>query len=212
MGKQFAGPFANWSGKVGNVVGRQVQGRTVLAIYQPIVSNPRTAAQVAQRTDFGLMTKYMSMCSPCLRYGFHDLDGYRTGNYFSAAVGYNLKNANAIGGTPREVDASKVIISQGKIDLPYSPSATADGTTLSLTWADNSGMGEALATDKVMVLALNESKGMSVFNAAAAERAERNCTVQLPSAWIGDNVNVWMAMRRGEFECSMSQHLATLPL
>lgn len=212
MGKQFAGPFANWSGKVGNVVGRQVQGRTVLAIYQPIVSNPRTAAQVAQRTDFGLMTKFMSMCSPCLRYGFHDLDGYRTGNYFSAAVGYNLKNANAISGDPREVDASKAIIAQGKIDLPYSPSATAAGTTLSLTWADNSGMGEALGTDKVMVLALNQFRGMSVFNAEAGNRSARNCTVTLPTAWTGDNVDVWLVMRRGEYECSMSTHLATLPL
>lgn len=212
MGKQFAGPFANWSGKVGNVVGRQVQGRTVLAIYQPIVRNPRTEAQVAQRTDFGLMTKFMAMCSPCLRYGFHDLDGYRTGNYFSSAVGYNLKIANAISGEPPEVDASKVIVAQGKIDLPYSPSATADGTTLSLTWADNSGMGEALGTDKVMVLAVNQFRGAAVFNAEAGTRADRNCTIVLPSAWTGDNVNVFMVMRRGEFECSMSQHLATLPL
>lgn len=213
MAKQFGGAFANYYGKVGNVVARIRQGRTILSIYQPNVHNPRTAAQVAQRTDFGVLTKYLSPLSPILKYGFHSLDGYKTGNYFSAAVGFNLNhNVLVTEGQSREVDASKLYIAEGRIDLPYSPSATADGTTLSLTWADNSGMGDALGTDKVMVAALNESKGQAVIKIEIATRADRNGTVTLPSAWTGDNVNVWLVMRRGEYDCSNSQHLATLPL
>lgn len=213
MAKQFGGAFANYYGKVGNVIARIRQGRTILSIYQPNVHNPRTAAQVAQRTDFGVITKYLSPLSPILKYGFHSLDGYKTGNYFSAAVGFNLNHDVLVTeGQSREVDASKLYVAEGRIDLPYSPSATADGTTLSLTWADNSGMGDALGTDKVMVAALNDSKGQAVINTEIATRADRNGTVTLPSAWTGDNVNVWMVMRRGEYDCSNSQHLATLPL
>ena len=54
MGKQYGGMFANWYGKIGNVVGRIRQGRTIVAIYQPNVSNPRTDAQIAQRERFSL--------------------------------------------------------------------------------------------------------------------------------------------------------------
>ena len=213
MAKQFGGAFANYYGKVGNVIARIRQGRTILSIYQPNVHNPRTEAQVAQRTDFGLITKFLSPLSQILKYGFHSLDGYKTGNYFSAAVGYNLNHNVLTGeGQNREVDASKTYLAEGRIDLPYSPSATADGTTLSLTWADNSGMGDAQADDKVMVAALNGMKGQAITNVEVATRADRNGTMQLPSAWTGDNVDVWMVMRRGEYDCSNSTHLATLPL
>ena len=69
MAKQFGGAFANYYGKVGNVIARIRQGRTILSIYQPNVHNPRTEAQVAQRTDFGLITKFLSPLSQILKYG-----------------------------------------------------------------------------------------------------------------------------------------------
>lgn len=214
MGKQYGGMFANWYGKVGNVVGRIRQGRTIVSIYQPNVSNPRTDAQIAQRARFTALAKPLAAMSGFLKVGFHNLDGYKTGNYYSAAIGYNMRIPNIFDeqGSEVEVDLSKLAVSNGNIDLPYSPSATADGTTLSMTWADNSGMGNALATDNVMVLAYNAIKNVSMFNTAIAERAERNATMQLPSAWTGDNVNVWIAMRRGDLIVGNSTHLATLPL
>ena len=73
-------------------------------------------------------------------------------------------------------------------------------------------MGDAQADDKVMVAALNGMKGQAITNVEVATRADRNGTMQLPSAWTGDNVDVWMVMRRGEYDCSNSTHLATLPL
>lgn len=213
MGKQFGGVFANWNGKVGNVVGRDVQGRTVLAIYQPNVRNPRTPAQVAQRNDFSLLSKAMSSVTEFLRYGFHYLDGYKTGNYYSSAVGYNIKrNVFTGSGDQREVLYSNLILSLGKIDLPYSPNAIVEGVTLMLTWSDNSGLGNAEATDKVMVCAWNMNTGLSVINTEVAERAERNATLTLPTNWTGDNVAVFIAMRRGEFECSDSRYIDSLPL
>ena len=39
-------------GKLGNVVFKQVNGRTVLSAYQPIVKNPRTHAQILVRRKF----------------------------------------------------------------------------------------------------------------------------------------------------------------
>lgn len=214
MGKQYGGMFANWYGKVGNVVGRIRQGRTIVAIYQPNVSNPRTDAQIAQRARFTALAKPLAAMSGFLKVGFHNLDGYKTGNYYSAAIGYNMRIPDIFDGEGEEVevDMSKLAVSNGNIDLPYNPSAVADGTTLTITWADNSGMGDALATDNLMVLVYNDMKNMCVYNTALAERAERNASMSLPSAWTGDNVNVWIAMRRGDLIVSNSEHLATLPL
>lgn len=214
MGRIFAGPWANFQGKVGNVVGRISQGRTVLSVYQPIVRNPKTPLQLTARQKFSVVTSGLSPMTGFLRYGFHFLDGYKTGNSFSAAVGYNIHHGAVAGSYPnQEIDYSKVKIAEGKIDLPYSPSATADGTTLSIVWADNSGMGNAEQTDKLMICVLNAEKGQAVYNIELADRNERNATFTLPTNWAGDTVNVWIAMRReSSQECSMSTHLGAMPL
>lgn len=213
MGKQFGGVFANWSGKVGNVVGAVRQGRTIMRIYQPMVANPKTPSQLDARAKFGVLVKGLSKIAGFLRVGFHDLDGYKTGNPFSAAVGYNSEEAVSGSYPNYEMDWSKTVVAQGPIDLPYAPSVTADGTTLSLTWADNSGMGNALADDQVMVCALNTDKGQSVYNTSLADRNERNGQLVLPSAWSGDSVDIWLAMRRpSSGACSMSDHVAVLSL
>lgn len=214
MGKQFAGPFANWSGKVGNVVGAQRQGRTILRIYQPIVSNPKTQGQLAARSKFSMVTKFCSKISGFLNVSFKNLDGYKTGNPFSAAVGYISKSQGISGSYPNlEWDYSKVPVSQGSLELPYSPACSADGTTLVLSWADNSGLGDNLSTDKVMICAYNEDKEESKYSVALADRNERNAQFTLPSAWSGDTVSVWMAMMRpGTDRCSDSVQLAELSL
>lgn len=216
MGKNVGGVFSNWWGKVGNVVGRIRQGRTIMSIYQPQVHNPKTQAQLEQRSKFSIVTEFMSSVLGFIKSGFGKLDGYTYGTPYSAAVGYNMKKVTGVisGTYPNfEINLSKVVVAQGSVDLPYSPSATASDDTLSVTWADNSGMGNAVADDKVMLLAYNDSKKQSVFNIAAGERADRNASMQLPTAWTGDNVDVWLAMRRqSSGECSMSTHLASIPL
>lgn len=212
MAKQFGGAFANYYGKVGNVVARIRQGRTILSIYQPNVLNPRTSEQVKVRNKFAAITRYASGLAGALKYGFHNLDGYKTGNYFSAAVGYNSKN-DAYDETIAEIDANKFIIAQGNVDLPYSPSASAEGNTVTITWSDNSGMGNALATDKICVVAYNPSTNQSVISIDAADRSERNASLALPTAWSGATVDVWLFVKRPSTnDCSMSTHLAALPL
>lgn len=214
MAKQYGGVFANWYGRVGNVVGRIRQGRTIMSIYQPNVSNPKTPAQLAQREKFSLLAAFFKTLSGFLTYSFHDLDGYKVGNPYSAAIGYNMKRDECFSGSypNTELDYVDVQVSNGTIDLPYTPSASAEGTTVSLTWADNSGLGNAKSDDKLMVVAFNSIKNQSFYNIELADRNERNTTFNLPSSWTGDTVNIWIAMRREPYSCSASQHIAQLAL
>lgn len=215
MGKSFGGVFANWYGKVGNVVGRVREGRTILSIYQPKVKNPNTTSQQNVRSDFALMTKTLSPMTAFLKEGFHDLDGYKTGNPFSAAVGFNLKRDDVITENQgvKIIDYSKLMISQGSLDLPYSPSATADSSVMSMTWADNSGMGNAEASDKVMLCVYCPYFGQAIVNTSLAERSQRNATVSLPPIWTGREIEVWIAMASTTKKAwSDSTHVATLSL
>lgn len=215
MGKASQGVFGFWRGKVGNVVGRVRQGQNVYSIYQPSVANPRTPAQVTGRSKFTLISQLISTLLGFIKVGFASLDGYVRGSAFSSAVGLNLKTEGIVTGTyPNlEIDYSKVKVSDGKIDLPFNPSGSAEGNILTVSWADNSGRGDALATDKAMVLAYNSSTNECVFDLAVADRSARTGTLTMPTVWSGDTVEVWLAMERPDTkEVSDSTYLGSFTL
>lgn len=210
MAKNYQGILGNFSGKVGNVVGRVRSDRTVIAVYQPEVANPQTTSQMAQRQKLAKVTEFLKGAANIVRFSMKSLTKYGTG--WSAAIQYNMTYAITGSYPNQSVDATLARISAGNIDLPYSPSAIADATTISLTWSDNTGMGNALASDIICAAAYNSNKGQWVYSSDIAERNERNGTFVLPTAWTGDSVNVYMYVRRGNTEFSNSSNIASLSL
>ena len=93
---------------------------------------------------------------------------------------------------------SKIIVSKGALDNPYNVSAQVQGTDLSFSWTDNSGIGNALETDKVMFLAYNTVKKQAVVVTDAADRSTRQASYSLPTAWVSDSIEVYLAVRRAE--------------
>lgn len=58
MGKQRGAFASNFTGRVGNVVGRKgYEGEYIVSSYQPSVTNPSTTAQVETRTKFKLLSQ-----------------------------------------------------------------------------------------------------------------------------------------------------------
>ena len=198
MGKAFQGVYGSFVNKVGNVVGRVKQGVQIYSIYQPSVANPRTPEQVANRSKFGTLTAFVSKILAGVKVGFQKLDGYRYGTAFSSCVGYNLKNGVVApdGQGGYEIDYSKVAVSEGQLDNAFNLQGSVDSNTLSLTWADNSGMGNALATDVLNVVVFNKNKNAAIFNEGTAARSERTASVTIPTAWNSDNVEVWSFFNR----------------
>lgn len=200
MGKAFQGVYGSFVNKVGNVVGRVKQGVQIYSIYQPSVANPRTPAQVANRSKFGTLTAFVSKILAGVKVGFQKLDGYRYGTAFSSCVGYNLKDGVVIsdGQGGYEIDYSKVSVSDGQLENPFNLQGTMDSNTLSLSWADNSGMGNALATDVVEVVVYNKTKNTAVFDDGNAVRSARTANVTIPTSWNSDSVEAWAFFNRAD--------------
>lgn len=198
MGKAFQGVYGSFVNKVGNVVGRVKQGVQIYSIYQPSVANPRTPDQVANRSKFGTMTAFVSKVLSGVKVGFQKLDGYRYGTAFSSCVGYNLKNGVVVsdGQGGYEIDYTKMSVSEGQLDNAFNLQGSVDGNTLTLTWADNSGMGNALATDVLEVVVFNKTKNAAIFDDGNAARSLRTASVTIPTAWNSDSVEVWAFFNR----------------
>lgn len=197
MGKANQGIFGGWTKKVGNVVGRIVQGQNVYSIYQPNVSNPRTVEQQQNRTKFTLLSRFMSAMLPAIRLGFRNLDGYERGSAYSAALGYNSKLGIVAGTYPNyEINTNKAVVSEGTVELPYDPSGSVEDGELTVTWADNSGQGDAEASDVAVVVLYNTNRTMCVVSAATSKRSDRSAKLSVPAAWTGDTAVAYLFMMR----------------
>lgn len=197
-------------GKAGNIVGRTGKGgEYIISAYQPNVHNPRTTAQQMVRDRAKVVVQSLKFFTNWAKFMVKP-SGKRT--YWTELIKLNLDEA-VTGTYPNySLDYAQVTIANGNIDLPYSPTASNDNTTLSLTWADNTGMGNANADDKLCIAVFNPTKQALVYNLQLAERSERNASYTLPTAWVNDTVEVWIAMRSLAGEPSKSTHVATISL
>lgn len=188
MGISRQGIHGNYRKKVGNVVARMVRGRVILSIYQPEVSNPNTAKQQAQRSSFVNKIRALNAFAAWAR--SHARDWYPVGTGWSNFLKKNWGNFISGGG----IDYDKLVISEGTLRLPVNPSAAAEAGMLNLSWSDNSGQGSATANDMATVLVYNSAKDVVLYADDLAKRNERQATFSVPSAWNGDNVEVYLVM------------------
>ncbi len=214
MGKAFQGVYGSFSGKVGNVVGRILQGEQVYSIYQRNVSNPNTEEQRAQRGKFKVLVQAFKVLLQAVRVGFAKLDGYRLGNPFSSALGYNLKNGL---GTAFETASQSyvftpetLVVSEGSLAPLENPTATAEGTDIIVSWNYSGTQGDAL--DEVIVVALNLDKNIMVMTTEPTTRQSRTQTINATGAWVGHQVHVWAFAKDKTRMTSLSTSLGTLNL
>lgn len=211
MGKAYQGVYGSFSGKVGNVVGRVLQGEQVYAIYQRNVANPNTLAQRTARAKFRAAVELFRNALTAVKVGFAKLDGYKLGNPFSAAVGYNLKldafSVDAQGNVARP-EWEVIQMSEGNLLNVYSPQANAENTDVEINWSDNSTIGNALANDWVNVVLINTTTLDVVADLKTIVRSERSSVVSAPSSWAGATVQVYVfCSNRTTGECSNSAHM-----
>jgi hypothetical protein len=190
MGRIKKGILGGFSGKVGTVVGASWKGISYMRSLPQSVKNPRTEAQVSQRTKFALTLSLLKPMTAFLRTGWK-LYAHRQ-SPFNAATSYTL--ANAIMGTypDYEIDPSKVLVSRGSLTPAVNATATEAGGNIAFSWDDNSGIGSAKQTDKSLIAIVNSVKGEAVTNTEGADRTTGTQSVSLPAEWSGDTVQVYL--------------------
>lgn len=109
MGKIEQGILGGVSGRVGSVVGASWKGVPTIRVYQPNVSNPRTAAQTTQRTAFSGITKIASSLLTPLIKSFWDRFAVKQSGYNAFIAANKLESGGF------QNDVSKIVFSKGKL-------------------------------------------------------------------------------------------------
>lgn len=194
MGKTSQGIDGQVVNRVGNHVFRVVRGQNIISIYQPNVANPQTTLQQQNRLKFSLLSKFFGECAPIVEAGFVGKTGKGSG--YNRAVSVNFANG-ITGSYPNyAMNYSALQFSEGKVDLPYSPSGSLDNSTLTIGWTDNSDTATyASPEDSLALVVYNSSKEQVVYVLNAAKREDTTFNFVCPQTWNGDDIEVFIFFR-----------------
>lgn len=192
MAKFVNGILGGFSGKVGTVIGACWKGIDYMRALATSITNPRTPAQLEQRAKFSLVIAFLRPLTAFLRIGFRSAALKMSA--FNAAMAYNVKNAVSGIYPDYSLDYTKVRVTQGNLTGALNPLAeSVVAGTVAFTWEDNSIGGNAVADDKVVLLAYNPAKGQAVSAIGNMTRADEAQTLDLPDSFSGDHVECYIS-------------------
>lgn len=212
MGVIKQGILGAFSGKVGSVIGGSWKGIAYMRSRPASVANPKTAGQVTQRNSFTAMILLASELLTVIVKPLWDRFAQFESGY-NAFTSANIKTfVNGV-----FTNFSKFIIARGKLvgfDTPTLDAAVAS-ETMRVDFLDNTGDGDALATDVAFVVCYNETQEnwSDVLNAGIRSDGFTRCS--MPTNFVaGDVVHVYVAFRRADgTSVSDSQYItASIPV
>ena len=114
-------------------------------------------------------------------------------------MSYVLNNAITGVSPDLEIDYSLALLTRGNLSGALNPifDLTTPGQ-VEFSWDDNSTEGNALATDKVMVVVYNPTKGESVYLTEGAARTDLSQIVNIPNSYSGDELHMFISFMNFE--------------
>jgi len=189
MGHIRKGILGGFSGKVGSVIGASWK-RTMYMRSLPKKTNSQTLAQRTQRAKFALVINLLRPLTAVLRVGWKRYATHQSP--FNAATAYTLANA-IVGEFPNiQIDYKKVMISRGNLTPIQPPTLTGSSGKITILWKNNSGIGNAKPTDKLLLALINPVKNEVITRYDETERSKESFAIDLPH-WTGDKVHIYMA-------------------
>ena len=85
-----------------------------------------------------------------------------------------------------------MLVSHGSLTQASDTTVSTEGSKALFTWKDNSGQGNAMATDATMILVYNKEKALAVYDTSAAMRSDGNAELELPKDWKNDTLIAYL--------------------
>ena len=185
MGVIKRGILGGFSGKIGNIVGSSWKGIAVIKSLPLSVANPRTAAQVAQRSDFKTVAIFASTVLATIVKPLWDRFASQMSGY-NNFIKTNIVNLSAV-----ENEMYKDFkMSVGKMaSTPIvGSSCTNVANNMNVSWADDSGEGLKLSTDKPFVVVIF-GDGEGIYSmAGSGDRSDEILNLPLPETFASGTV------------------------
>jgi hypothetical protein len=191
MGTYVKGILGNFSGKVGTVIGSNWKTVNYMRSLSGKRKGTPSSAQLEQQMKFMIMVKFHQSLQALLNLTFAKYS--KMMSPYNYAIKHNL--LHAITGTyPNfSIDYHKLLLSQGILIPASSMHVEGSGAgKIKFSWTDNSGSGNADASDKAILIAYNPLTFQSLYITNAALRSAGEYVMDA-SLFSGNGVETWMA-------------------
>ena len=158
------------------------------------VRNPKTLPQKQQRSKFTLMVELARMFMGFIRTGFKQVAiGMSQFNVF---VKSNISSVITGVYPAYSIDFTHLVVSKGTLTGADGETAGAvAGHKVDISWVDNSGNGDALATDNAMGLLINYTKKSIMQDSTTKTRVDEALQFTVPVSWVGDQVHAYLSFK-----------------
>ena len=162
MGIIKQGILGGFSGKVANVVGTSWKGIAVVKSQPLSVANPKTAAQVAQRTKLAACVKILQpILSEVIKPLNDRFAGQMSGYNYALQKSINAFDSSGSLAAPEEFKISRAT---AKAQLIDAIAAETKINKYKVRWTSDAGEGYALATDKGYLVGININTGSVAYS------------------------------------------------
>ena len=184
MGVIRKGILGGFAGKVGTIVGSNWKGIDTIRSMPASVANPKTAGQNLNRGKFKNIAVFASLLLGSVIRTFWNGKNPKMSGY-NSFIKKNVEN----GTTESGLVYDEIVMSTGSLEgLVGVDGAGASGNTLMrITFDDNSGNGNALATDKISAVVVNATTGQITSSIKSVDREDIQLDVTI-DAVTGANV------------------------
>ena len=194
MAKLPDGIFGGIRGRIGNIVGVKRNGEFHIRSVPSAPKNPKTEKQQRNRNMFGAASSLTARLAPFIKTSFSTVDDK---TWRGACISYNMKSAivPSEDGDGFEIDFSNVFVSAGVLKQASNPVAERDEDgNIRVTWTDNSGDGNAMGSDRVLMLALN-SDNYALFSVLkGVHRKDEAATIELPKSLQTRPMHIYLSL------------------
>lgn len=193
MAKTSKNVLGDQSGKIGQIVGRVVNGVQVYSAYSSHTSNPRTPKQLAARARFTAVMRLAKSLNGVVNIGFRMA---AAGIPMTSPTNIFTKRNNRLMQYNPETDVATpdfehLILSEGRTPIViFSNASFADSQLVkaSITSPTGSEYG-AFDNDIVYMAVYCPDNDECVL--ATAKRSDTTITATVPPNWVGKSVYVW---------------------
>ncbi|MBB2145721.1 hypothetical protein GM921_09505 [Pedobacter sp. LMG 31464] len=183
------GAKGGFSGKVGSVIGYQLNGQDVIRGWSKKRTKKPSKLEQANRDKFAQMQTWLKPLLDFLRVGFKNYAPTYQG--FVAAKSYNSKHAFKQNADETYlIDPALALVSFGSMPLPQTISMELNGNEIVFNWSKE---GNYQGIDQAMVLAYVPKTGEAVYDLAAAKRHTGTAILPMPPNSAGHEVQVYIA-------------------
>lgn len=175
----------------GPVVGSSWKGITYIKSLPTKKTRTSSVAQIEQQLKFSVMMGFLQTLTSLLELTFKNYANEMSA--FNNAFSYNLKNAVTGISPDFVVDYPNALVSRGNLPNAQNPTATAGaGSTIVFAWTNNAGSGNAIDTDKTILIVYCSSMDNSMYTTGNTTRLSLSETLDV-SAFSGRVVQTWIA-------------------